>query len=134
MRVYATPTDLNAAPWNADLSDSEASTLLMRATPLLEELTRTACYTITETGLPTDPLIVEAFKDAACAQAVYFSETGDISGAAGRFNTLSLGSFSASGGTAGSVNNQTASVQRFAPEAIQILANAGLIGQAPRSY
>lgn len=132
MRTYATPADLNGAPWRAGLDPETAEDLLARATPLLEELTRTASYTITEQGLPVHPLIIEAFKDAACAQALWFVETGDPSGAAGRFNSIALGSFSASGGTAGSVNNQTAAAQRFAPEAVQILANAGLIAQPPR--
>ena len=134
MRLYATPADLNGPPWRAAVTNDDATDLLMQATPLLEELTKTAVYTTNAQGLPTDPVIAAAFKDAACAQAKYFLDTGDITGAAGRFNTISLGSFSVSGGTAGSVNNQTAAVQRFAPQATQILANAGLIAQPPRSY
>ena len=134
MRLYATPTDLNASPWNANLSTEQATTLLTHATPILEELTKTAIYTTNSQGLPTDPVIAAAFKDAACAQATYFIDTGDITGAAGRFNSLSLGSFSVSGGGVGSRNNESAAVQRFAPQAVQILANAGLIAHAPRSW
>lgn len=130
--MYATPADLNAAPWNANISEPEASTLIARAGVLIDTLTKTATYSVDSDGLPTESLIVAAFNDATCAQASYFLETGDVSGAAGRFNTLSLGSFSASGGTAGSVTNQTSAVQRYAPEAVEILLNAGLIGRAPR--
>lgn len=132
MRAYATPADLNRPPWNAEADETEALTVIMRATPLLEHLTKTARYATDVDGYPTDPTIIEAFKDAACAQALYFLETGDITGAAARFNSLSLGSFSASGGGTGSATNTSAAEDQYAPEAIRILANAGLIAQAPQ--
>ncbi len=133
MRAYATADDLNGPPWNAGVTEAEAATLIMRATPLLEDLTKTACYATDEEGYPTDPFIKAAFNDAACAQAKWFIDTGDVSGASGRFNSLSLGSFSASGGGVGSANNQSAELDRYAPEAVLILFNAGLIGKAPTS-
>lgn len=134
MRAYAAPADLNGPPWNAETEDeAEALTLIMRATPLLEHLTKTARYSTDEDGYPTDPKIIEALKDAACAQALYSLDTGDMTGAAARFNSLSLGSFSVSGGGTGSGTNTTAADAQYAPEAIRILANAGLIAQAPQS-
>lgn len=134
MRAYATAADLNDPPWNAQTEDAiEALTAIMRATPLLEDLTKTAVYAVDDDGYPTDPKVAEAFKDAACAQALYSLDTGDMTGAAARFNSLSLGSFSASGGGTGSATNTSAAEDQYAPEAVRILANAGLIARAPRS-
>ena len=131
-RVYAIPSDLAAVPWNLDLPEREALSLLHRATPLIEGLTTTARYAVDEEGLPTDLDVAEAFRDAVCAQACWFDETGDPSGASARYNSLSLGSFSASGGGTGSGTNTTAATSRIAPEAVQILQTAGLLNQPPR--
>lgn len=131
MRVYAVPSDLAAPPWNLNLPAPEAQSLLARATPLIEGLTFTARYDIDDDGLPTNLDVSNAMRDAVCAQASWFDETGDPSGASARYNSLSLGSFSASGGGTGSGTNTTASASRYAPEAVQILHNAGLTTQAP---
>lgn len=131
MRVYAAADDLNEAPWHADLEPTEAFSLLARATPLLEELTKTAVYATDTDGYPTNARIAAAFKHAACAQALWFSETGDTSGTSARFNSLSLGSFSVSGGGTGAATNTSADQSRYSPETIQILSNAGLTGRSP---
>lgn len=130
-RVYAVPSDL--AEFTGEDAPANAAALLARATRLVEGLTTTARYATDDDGLPEDLDISEAFRDAVCAQAAWFDETGDVSGASARFNSLSLGSFSVSGGGTGSGTNTTAAASRYAPEAIEILRNAGLLTQAPTS-
>ena len=131
-RVYATPSDL--ADFTGEEAPANASALLRRASLLIDGLIVTARYDTDDDGYPTDLDITEALRDATCAQASWFDETGDVSGAAGRFNSLSLGSFSASGGGTGSGSNTSAAESRLSPEAVQILQNAGLTNQAPSAW
>lgn len=131
-RVYATPADL--ADFTGEDAPSNASALLRRASLLVDGLTVTARYDTDEDGYPTDLDTLEAFRDATCAQGAWFDETGDTSGAAGRANSLSLGSFSMSGGGTGSGSNTTAAESRVSPEAVQILATAGLLNQPPSAW
>ncbi|MEV8029265.1 hypothetical protein [Cellulosimicrobium funkei] len=133
-RVYATPSDLAAEPWELALDEKAARSLLIRASIVIDGLTVTTVYDVDEDGYPTDLDVADAFRDATCAQAAWFDETGDTSGAAGRFNSLSLGSFSASGGGTGSGSNTSAAESRLSPEAVQILQNAGLTNQAPSAW
>lgn len=131
-RVYATPSDLT--DFTGDDAPSNASSLLRRASLAIDGLVLTARYDTDDEGYPTDLDVTDALRDATCAQASWFDETGDTSGAAARFNSLSLGSFSGSGGGTGSGANTTAAESRIAPEALQILATAGLLNQPPSAW
>lgn len=125
--VHATPTDLAAAPWNLNLGEEAAQRLLTRATTIIRGLTITAVYATGPDGTPSDNAVAEALRDATCAQAVWFDQTGDDgSGAASAYSTMSLGSARLSVGGAGSSTNTGVTQSRYAPEAIQILSNAGL--------
>lgn len=130
-RIYASPTDLAGVPWNLTLAEPEALSLLHRASLLVESLTLTAHYAVDDELLPLHAPVKEAFRDATCAQALWFDETGDISGASARFNTLSLGSFGASGGGTSAATNVSAGSSRISPEAISILRTAGLLHAGP---
>lgn len=135
MHSYADPGDLAGPPWNLTLAVSEADDLLQRASVKIRKLTITAIYRTNPDGTPTDPNVRDALRDATCAQAAWLDETGDTgSGATGRFNSMSLGSASLSGGGTGSPTNTSAATGSLSPEAVQILQNAGLLGQAPRSW
>lgn len=128
-RVYATAADYTT--FTGDPAPEGIESLLYRASRLVESLTITARYTVDADHLPTDALVREAFKDATCAQAAWFDETGDTSGASARYNSMSLGNLSLSGGGTGSATNTSASDSRYAPEAVSILRTAGLLNQAP---
>lgn len=135
MSIYATPDDLAGEPWNLQLGEEVAAGLLARAAVKVRNLALSAVYDIDGAGVATDPVVRDAFRDATCAQAAWFDETGDTgSGAAGRFNSMSLGSASLSGGGTGSGTNTTAAAAQVSPEAVQILQNAGLLGQGPISW
>ena len=129
MRVYATVSDL--ATFLGDTPPDDAQALLNRATRLVEGLTVTARYATDADGLPEDLDVSETFRDAVCAQAAWFIETGDSTGASARFSSLSLGSFQATTSLPSQTGPNSASQSRYAPEAVDILRSAGLLTTAP---
>src|SRR5690625_2474644 len=133
--VHATPTDLAAAPWNLELDEATATARLTRAATIVRILTLTAVYQVDGDGKPTDPAVTAALRDATCAQAAWFDETGDTgSGAASIYSTMSLGSARLSVGGGGSATNTTVAESRYSPEAVQILQNAGLTPRQVASW
>lgn len=126
MRVYATPQDLAASPWNLTLDAPQAEALLRRATYRVEDLLASAIYTVDQaTGLPQDEPVAHAIRDAVCAYAVWLDEMGDTSGAASQYSSLKLGSFAAALSTPHGENPE-----RTSPEAVAILRGAGLLSGA----
>ena len=133
--VYATPNDLAGPPWNLSLPKATAETLLARAATMVRNLTVTAIYQIGSDGRPSEPAVRDALRDATCAQASWFDETGDTgSGASNAYSTMSLGSARLSVGGAGSSTNTSVADSRYSPEAVQILTNAGLLAAGPRAW
>lgn len=132
MRIYATELDLQ--DFTCEAPPANALALLRRASLVVDGLIVTANYATDDDGYPTDLDVSDVLRDATCAQASWFDETGDVSGASSRFNSLGLGNFSASGGGTGSGTNTTAAASRIAPETVQILQTAGLLNQPPRAW
>lgn len=134
-RVFAEPSDLTGSPWHLALAEPPARSLLRRASIVIEGLTVAARYDVDEDGYPTDLDVTEALREATCAQAVWFDETGDPSGAEGRWQSLSLGTAAltktGAGTSAGAVS---VAETRISPEATTILATAGLFAGVPRSW
>lgn len=134
-RIFAQPSDLADEPWKVDLEEAPARSLLRRASIVVEGLTVTARYDVDEDGYPTDVDVSDAMRDATCAQAVWFDETGDTSGAEGRWQSMSLGSASLTKTGAGtSAGAQSTADSRISPEALTILGTAGLLTGAARSW
>lgn len=129
-RVYATLADFE------DFTDGDHSeesvdvtnAKLRRASGVIDGLTRHSKFEIDDEGYPTDADISDAFRDATCAQMAFWDDTDDVTGAASQDGTFSIGSVSigARGRTAGN-GAPDASAARVAPEAVDILVNAGLI-------
>ncbi|ASN20698.1 hypothetical protein [Arthrobacter sp. YN] len=65
MIIYATTGDLEQ--WVSP-APANAAALLRSASILVRTETMTAVYETTEDGAPTEPRLVEAFRDATCAQ------------------------------------------------------------------
>lgn len=104
-RVFATLADLTGYT-PADLQhllpvEPEATRLLTSASKLISRATMTSVYdTVPDgSGMPSDPNILAAFRDATCAQALWWLETGDELGEAGQYASMSIGSVSLSRGT-----------------------------------
>ncbi|GAA2825347.1 hypothetical protein RMN57_13240 [Kitasatospora sp. CM 4170] len=82
-RVYANPDDLTA--YTGQPAPADATRLLTRASQMLDSQVLRACWYVADptTGMPTDSLVLAAFRDAACAQVEWWQELGDSTGAAG---------------------------------------------------
>lgn len=119
MHAYATTEQFGA--WIGGQIDlQEGERLLRSATIRIDNATRNAVYRTADDGTPTSPDVLAALRDATCAQAEWFMETGDrIGGGAAAPSQLGSLRFDASSPTEGS--------GEICEEATMILRNAGLI-------
>ncbi|MFE7128956.1 hypothetical protein [Streptomyces sp. NPDC057617] len=93
-RVYATAAEYLAFT-GEEVPDEGA---LARASRFLDSRVLRLCwYKVDGFGMPTDPVVAEAFAAAVCEQVRWWEETGDELGVAGRWGTVKLGSASLSG-------------------------------------
>ncbi len=129
-RVYATLEDFTDFIGDVD-PGTNISVLLRRCSADIDRYTLTSRYACDATGMPTEPYVIEAFKDATCAQAAWYLETadGDPTGAAGQYDSVGIGSVSMSK-RSGDDTTASPATSRDSPEAIQILTNAGLLRAA----
>jgi hypothetical protein len=97
MLVYADTADLTSAPWSVSDLPANADRLLVRASQMVRGTTRTAIYAVDDTGMPTDPDVAAAFRDATCAQVSAWiaagidDPTAVLAGSAGVVASKSLG-------------------------------------------
>ncbi|MGW4648044.1 hypothetical protein [Kitasatospora sp. NPDC004289] len=124
-RVYATSADLvaytgQAAPGNAD-------SLLTKASKFLDSQILRACwYAVDEDGMPTDPLVIAAFRDATCAQVQWRDEVGDTTGAAGvGWGSVEIGSVRL-GRSVTAVSGADSPARQVAPEVWDALQSPDL--------
>lgn len=138
MRSYAVPGDYDEVaeePWPADAASQAVLAKRLRAASIeVEKLTRRATYETDEDGFPTDPDISDAFTEATCAIAEYWSPSGtddpmgiDVHAGAVKIGSVSLGTTSA---TQDGLSATEKLQRRIGTKAIDILTNAGLIGSA----
>ncbi|MFE4057404.1 hypothetical protein ACFXP3_14090 [Streptomyces sp. NPDC059096] len=119
-RVYATPEQV----WTGQ-PPADADRLLANASDDIDDALLTAVYRTDDAGMPTDPTVLTALAEAVRAQIEYWAATGDDgTGAAGRWDSVSLGPVSLSGRkdaptAAGDVD--------LAPRAHRALTRAGLL-------
>ncbi|MFE4256052.1 hypothetical protein ACFRU3_42785 [Streptomyces sp. NPDC056910] len=94
--MYATADQL--AAWTGNPAPSDADRLVTRASEDIDDALLTAVYCVDDAGMPSDPDVVQALADATCAQVEYQQATGDDgTGAAGRWDSVSIGPVSLSG-------------------------------------
>ncbi|RSD22005.1 hypothetical protein [Amycolatopsis eburnea] len=135
--VYATRDELVAyAPANLKArvpDEPEATRLLTSASQVIRRATKTAIYDTDAQNYPSDVDIRQAFRDATCAQALWWTETGDETGVAGQFQSMSIGSVSLSRGSASGA--AAAGGQQLAPKAETELRDAGVLaGSIVQTY
>lgn len=128
-RTYATTQDyatyLGSVPPGVDL-------LLARATRLVDEALLSAVYAVDDDGMPADSAVRSALRDATIEQAAYWVATGeDGSGATAEYANVSIGSVSLGRAQAGAGGGGSGAARSLAPQAYQILSQAGLLGHAP---
>lgn len=127
--VYATSGDL--ANWTGTTVPSNATVLLRSASILVRRATACDYYPTDATGLPTDTAQAQAFNDATCSQAAFWSVNGidPLRGSAQPRVPVSKGIGTARIQYADAqmaAEAAAASLQELVPEAATILREAGL--------
>jgi hypothetical protein len=129
-RVYATPDDL--AAYTGQPAPSDAAAQLTQASRFLDAslFSRSWYYADDTTGLPTEDVVIEAFRDATCAQVTWWQALGDSTGAFGAgYSSVSIGGVSlARTGKAGAVapDGSESAARQIAPQVWDILQDPTL--------
>ena len=127
MLVYADEADLSTHV--AELPDN-ADTLLRFASVLVRRATRFDVYDTTPAGMPDDPWVIEAFRDATCVQAAMWAANGVDPAAGSAGVDGGIESSSIAGGTVkydtSHVDAARASIDTLSPMALAVLRAEGL--------
>lgn len=138
MLVYATPEDL--ATWTKQTAPEGAAQLLRSASGMVRHATRTALYDTTPAGLPSDPDVADAMRDATCAQAAAWAALGvdpatGPAGVAGQVQSSSILSADVTyAAREGADADKVATLTALVPDAVMVLEQAGLLAGAPVVY
>lgn len=132
--VYATSGDL--ATWTGAAAPDNATTLLRTASLLVRKATRAAIYNVDSTGAPTDTDVIDAFRDATCAQAAAMdaNDVDPLAGQAGASQEVastSIGSASVSFANGSADTSAADLLSDLCSEAAMILGEAGLLNNEP---
>lgn len=131
MLTYATETDY--VNHTQEYGPDNLAALLRAASRLVQRATRGCIYDVEPSGMPSDPAIREAFRDATCEQAAAWAALG-IDPAAGPAGvtgkvvaSTSVGKASVSyAGAAEAASLVAASLTALTPDAAWYLESAGL--------
>lgn len=127
MLVYADEADLSTHV--AELPDN-ADVLLRFASVLVRRATRFDVYDTTPAGMPDDPWVIDAFRDATCVQAAMWAANGVDPSAGSAGVDGGVESSSIAGGTVkydtSHVDEARASVDTLSPMALAVLRAEGL--------
>ena len=124
-RIYATAADYQAYTGQAPPAD--ISTLLARASRMLEATVFRLCwFEVDAEGLPSNTIVRKAFADAVCAQAAWWDELGDSTGAGtAGWGTVKLGSASMSR-PEGQTSGAASAAREIAPDVGDVLGASDL--------
>lgn len=124
-RIYATAADL--AAYTGQAAPPDADSLLAKASRFLDSGVFRACWFQSDgDGIPTDSLVSDAFRDAVCAQAAWWGELGDSTGAAGAgWGNVQIGSVSL-GRSVTAVAAEDSPARQIAPEVMDVLLSPDL--------
>ena len=129
--AYATTVELTT--WlDPDPAPTGAARMLDRATRYMDNvLLKTSVYPVDDDGLPTEAPHIIAMRDACCALVEWWAENGDDGlGSGSEYTSVSAGNIALSKGSGSGGDDDP----RRAPEAVEILDGAGLLGHEPRTY
>ena len=132
MLIFATDADVEK--WMGEPLDGRSvDALLRRASSLVQRAVRSARFAVTPAGMPQDPDIEEALRDATCEQVTVWLENDvnpvEVASAAAPVAASSIGDASINYGDSSASNAAKDSISTtLHPAAFDILANAGLTG------
>lgn len=137
MLVYATPSELST--WMGEPASDNAIPLLRAASVLVADATKSDIYDVAANGKPKDDDLLEALRDAACAQAEMWSAAGldPIKGPGGQKQRLTTSSIDgASLGFDAYLTEpaRQAALTGLCDRALLILRNAGLASSQVLSW
>lgn len=124
--VYATTDDLIAYCANETPPASIGERQLRDASRRVDAMLLTAVYRVDSSGAPIDPTVIEALKEATCAQALHRDTYGTESEIIEDGKPMSLGPLKIGLGDRGG-SSGSASVSAWAPDALDILRAEGLV-------
>lgn len=139
MLVYAAPDDLMDGWLDEPPVTAEATRLLRAASILVRKATRCDLYEVDPSGLPTDPDIIEAMRDATCAHAAMWKRAGIDPGAGTAGREVAIKSHTADGGSVTYADGPTAqeisaSLMSLSSQALEILRSSGLASTRPQTW
>lgn len=125
--VYANPAQYQ--DWSGDMATPAArvQVMLRRASEDLDMALVAAVYPVNANGMPTDPMVIDLFSRACCAQCQYLLADNDPSGIKRIYSSTSMGGVSQSR-TASMTGLQ---MPPLGPRAAQILHVGGVLPSAP---
>ncbi|WP_060887284.1 hypothetical protein [Streptomyces caniscabiei] len=125
-RIYATSAEYTA--YTGQTPPSDIGQLLADASRFLEaEVFRLCWYEVVDgTGYPSNATVLAAFSDAVCAQAQWWDEVGDSTGASGvGWGTVRLGSAQMSRSVT-TTSGASSPAREIAPKALDALQGMDL--------
>lgn len=132
MLIFATDADVEK--WmDEPLDGRSVDSLLRRASSLVQRAVRSARFAVTPAGMPEDPDIEDALRDAVCEQVTVWLENDvnpvEVASAAAPVAASSIGDASINYGDSSASNAaKDNAATALHPAAFDILANAGLTG------
>lgn len=138
MLLYAAQEDIVALwnpTWGDVPTDDAMDGALRAASRRVRHATRAARYDTTPSGLPSDPVDIEAFRDATVAQCLLWLRNGldpdDLQQPAQRVTSKAMGgrSVSYSGDDPAVTAARLQAAKDLCDDAALILSQAGLTGQ-----
>lgn len=134
--VYATPSELSI--WMGEPTPDNATKLLRVASIRVTEATQADVFDVQPNGKPKGDGLVEALRDATCAQAEQWAALGvdPVAGAGGlkkQVVSSSIDGASISTNGAALDDAKTKALDGLCEDAFQILRNAGLASSAVQS-
>lgn len=119
-RIYATSADYET--FTGQTPPSDITVTLADATRMLEaSVFRFCLFEVDEDGYPSNTTVRQAFREAVCAQARWFDDVGDSTGAASAgWGNVSLGSAQLSRSVT-SVSGASSPAREIAPAVLDVL-------------
>ncbi|MFI6904882.1 hypothetical protein ACIBKY_26715 [Nonomuraea sp. NPDC050394] len=134
--AYATSSDYQT--YTGQTPPDGITLLLTRASREVDTALLSAVYPVDEDGMPTEAAHMTALMEATCEQVAAWVEEGESgTGVSGKWDDVQLGSLRLArrgrGSQAGAGGGGSAAA-RLAPQAWQVLQQAGLTGHEPYTY
>ncbi|MEV5472967.1 hypothetical protein AB0L66_11495 [Streptomyces sp. NPDC052207] len=108
---------------------ANAARLLTKASRRLDRILLGAVYKTDENGLPTNPDLIEVFREAVCLQAAYIADLGDETGANANVSRMTLGNQTIER----AISVVGSGTPRVSPDLMDLLQVKGLLPIRPRT-